>query len=308
MHETTERSTTQEMPELPEVETMVLGLRESVLGQRVQRLRLQCDRLVRESSPEAERAVRGVQVIGLSRKGKFLVFHLSNGAMLVFHLRMTGKLILVPSERPISGRDRARLDFTACDWAISFEDQRRFGSLAVLPHGRGAGVPLLHELGPDALTVGLRELRGLLAGSRRPVKSLLLDQRALAGLGNIYVDESLHRAKIHPGTPAGAVPPDRVKALHRIIRSVLRHAIRCGGSSVSNFHDSHGRRGSYQFHHHVYKREGEECRSCGTKIRYMRVASRGTRYCPACQPPPASARPARAAAGARKSRGARRSP
>jgi formamidopyrimidine-DNA glycosylase len=278
------------MPELPEVETMVLGLRESILGHRVQRLRVQCDRLMRGNSPAAIRKVAGGRVIGLSRKGKYLLFHLSNGAMLVFHLRMTGRLVLVPSRLPLSAKDRARLDFTECDWALCFEDQRRFGSLAVVPHGDEAEVSLLDELGPDALRIGLPAFRELLADSRRPVKALLLDQRALAGLGNIYVDESLHRAGIHPRTPAADVPAERVRRLHAAMRSVLRKAITCGGSSVSDFRDSHNRPGSFQEHHRVYKREGQTCPSCETQIRYIRVASRGTRFCPTCQREPGAPR------------------
>ena len=283
------------MPELPEVETMVLGLRENVFGQRVKQVRLLCNRLLRQTSAASLRKVEGGRVVGLTRKGKFLVFHLSNGSLLVFHLRMTGKLVLIPSDRPLSAKDRARLDFSECDWALSFEDQRRFGSLDVIHHGDEPGTPLLAELGPDALQVGLPAFRDILAASRRPVKALLLDQREIAGLGNIYVDESLHRAGIHPSTPAAAVPPERVRSLHGAIRRVLRHAIRCGGSTVSNYRDSRNRAGTYQFHHHVYKREGEQCRHCDTTITYIRVASRGTRICPSCQqaPPMAPSRRAR---------------
>jgi formamidopyrimidine-DNA glycosylase len=271
-----------EMPELPEVETMVNGLRESLFGQRVQRLRVLCDRLMRETSASALQKVEGGKIVGLSRKGKFLLFHLSNGSLLVFHLRMTGRLVLVPSDRPLSGVDRARLDFSACDWALSFEDQRKFGSLSIVQDGE-AGSSLLDELGPDALHVGLREFREILGGSARPVKALLLDQRVIAGLGNIYVDECLHRAGIHPQSAASEVPPDRVRRLHAAVRRVLRKAITCGGSSVSNYRDSRGRSGTFQLHHQVYKREGMECRHCNSTILYIKVASRGTRYCPSCQ-------------------------
>src|SRR5512134_998199 len=140
------------MPELPEVETMVVGLRESLLGQRVERVRVFCDRLMSQVTPEALRKVQGVRVIGLSRKGKFLVFHLSNGSMLVFHLRMTGKLLVVPSAGPRGKRDRMRLDFADSGQALAFEDTRRFGSLDVL-QGFSSGDGLLAELGPDALMI-----------------------------------------------------------------------------------------------------------------------------------------------------------
>src|SRR5512139_2391289 len=151
------------MPELPEVETMVSGLRRSLLGQRVRRVRVFCDRLLGQTSAAALRRVEGGRVIGLTRKGKFLLFHLSNGSMLVFHLRMTGKLLLVPSAKSLSSRDRLRLDFSAWDWALTFEDTRRFGSLDILD-GLDDGTGLLGELGPDALLIDLPDFRRLLAG------------------------------------------------------------------------------------------------------------------------------------------------
>ena len=270
------------MPELPEVETMVLGLRESVLGQRVERVRVFCDRLKGQTSPAALRKVRGGRVIGLSRKGKFLLFHLSNGSMLVFHLRMTGKLLLVPSAYPLTKKDRLRLDFSDWDWALNFEDTRRFGSFDVLL-GWESGSGLLKELGPDALIIDLVDFRELLFDSRRPIKALLLDQRVIAGLGNIYVDESLHRAGIHPQTPAAEIGHAQVRRLHTTMRKVLRKAIDCHGSSVSDYRDSNNRPGSFQKHHLVYQRSGEPCTTCGESIEHIRVGGRGTHICPVCQ-------------------------
>lgn len=267
---------------------MVLGLRENLLGQRVERVRVFCDRLMSSVSPGALRMVQGVRVIGLSRKGKFLLFHLSNGSMLVFHLRMTGKLLLVPSTVPRGRRDRLRLDFFDWDWALAFEDTRRFGSLDVLP-GSDSSCGLLSELGPDALLVDLAGFRRLFANSRRPVKALLLDQRVIAGLGNIYVDESLHRAGVHPRTPADAVSPAQIKRLHASMRQILRKAIRCNGSTVSDYRDSRNRPGTFQKHHLVYQRSGEPCTTCGASIEHIRVGGRGTHICPFCQREPAGA-------------------
>lgn len=264
---------------------MVVGLRESLLGQRVRRVRVLCDRLMGTTPPDALRKVRGGRVIGLSRKGKFALFHLSNGSMLVFHLRMTGKLLLVPNTCPLTKRDRLRMDFSDWDWALSFEDTRRFGSLDIL-QGMESGTGLLNELGPDALLIDLAAFRELLADSRRPVKALLLDQRAIAGLGNIYVDESLHRARIHPRTPAADLEPGQVKSLHTAIRGVLRKAILCGGSSVSDYRDVRNRPGSFQNHHRVYQRSGKPCSRCGAPIERIRVGGRGTHVCPGCQKAP----------------------
>lgn len=265
---------------------MVVGLRESLLGQRVRQVRIFCDRLLGQTTPSALRRVRGGRVIGLNRKGKFLLFHLSNGSLLVFHLRMTGKLLLVPNASPLTSRDRLRLDFADWDWALSFEDSRRFGSLDIL-HGCEAAEGLLNELGPDALIVGLQDFRELLACSRRPVKALLLDQRVIAGLGNIYVDESLHRAGIHPLTPAADIPHADSRLLHASMRRILRKAIGCRGSSVSDYRDSRNRLGTFQKHHRVYRRAGEPCVTCQEPITYIRVSGRGTHLCPACQKHPA---------------------
>lgn len=273
------------MPELPEVETLMLGLRESLLGQRVRQVRVFCDRLLGQTTPAALRMVRGGRVIGLNRKGKFLLFHLSNGSLLVFHLRMTGKLVLVPSGNPLTSRDRLRLDFADWDWALSFEDTRRFGSLDILD-GCEAAAGLLNELGPDALIVDLGDFRELLAASRRPVKALLLDQRVIAGLGNIYVDESLHRAGIHPLTPAADIPRPASRLLHGSMRGILRKAIGCRGSSVSDYRDSRNRPGTFQKYHRVYQRTGEPCITCREPIAYIRVSGRGTHLCPACQKRP----------------------
>lgn len=261
---------------------MVLGLRESVLGQRVQRVRVFCERLKGKTSTAALRKVQGGRVIGLSRKGKFLLFHLSNGSMLVFHLRMTGKLLLVPNTNPLTKKDRLRLDFSDWDWALTFEDTRRFGSLDVL-HGWECGSGLLRELGPDALVIDLADFRELLGESHRPIKALLLDQRVIAGLGNIYVDESLHGAGIHPLTPAAEIGPSPVRRLHAAMQKILRKAIDCRGSSVSDYRDSNDRPGSFQNHHLVYQRCGKPCTTCGESIELIRVAGRGTRFCPVCQ-------------------------
>jgi formamidopyrimidine-DNA glycosylase len=281
------------MPELPEVETMVLGLRESLLGQRVRKVRVFCDRLMSQTTPAALRKVQGGRVIGLSRKGKFLLFHLSNGSMLVFHLRMTGKLVLVPSAKTRTSRDRLRLDFSEWDWALNFEDTRRFGSLDVLD-GFTQCTGLLEELGPDALLIPLADFRALLAAGRRPIKALLLDQRVIAGLGNIYVDESLHRAGIHPQTHAAHVPADQVRRLHAAMRRILRKAIDCRGSSVSDYRDSNNRPGTFQHHHRVYQRSGEPCTTCGDSIVHIRVSGRGTHVCPSCQKVPTAVKPGKA--------------
>lgn len=278
------------MPELPEVETMVLGLRKHLLGRALSGVRIFDTSVLRNTSRRLLGRMRGARIIGLNRQGKFLVFRLSNGAALLFHLKMTGSLLLRENELPKGKWERLQMEFDGWQKSVFFVDPRRFGYLAVDAGGGSRPVPLLHELGPDALEVSRKELEDVLAASRRPVKALLLDQRSIAGLGNIYVDESLHRAGIHPAAPASSVSPGQGAALHRSMRNILRKAVECGGSSVRNYRDSRGNAGSFQRLHRVYGKEGEKCRSCGSEIAYAKIASRGTHFCPECQKKPAGRR------------------
>jgi formamidopyrimidine-DNA glycosylase len=278
------------MPELPEVETLVLGLRKDLLGRTLSRVRVFEKGALRNTTAALLKQARGARLVGLSRRGKFILFQLSNGAVLLFHLKMTGSLLVQARALPRGRWERLQLEFDGWDRKVTFVDQRTFGYLAVIADGRECPVPLLYELGPDALSVTREALQEILLASRRPVKALLLDQRAVAGLGNIYVDESLHRAGIHPATPASRISPERVAALHRSMRRILRKAIECGGSSVRTFRDSRGAAGTFQRLHRVYGRKGEKCRRCGAEIGYTRIASRGTHFCPECQKPPRRSR------------------
>jgi formamidopyrimidine-DNA glycosylase len=278
------------MPELPEVEVMVLGLRKKLLGRVLARVRVFDTGVLRHTSRSLLGRMRGARVISLNRRGKFLVFHLSNGATLLFHLKMTGRLLLREDGYPRGKWERLEMEFQDWKKSVCFIDPRKFGYLAVDFGDRDCPVPLVEELGPDALAVTRKELGEILGRSTRPVKALLLDQRAIAGLGNIYVDESLHRAGIHPAVPASFVKPEQVAALHRSVRQILKKAVECGGSSVRTYRDSRGTAGSFQRLHRVYGRRGEKCRCCGTEIAYERIASRGTHFCPRCQKKPRTRR------------------
>lgn len=274
------------MPELPEVETMVLCLRSVLMGRVVEGITILDKGVLHRTSPRVLRSLKGRRLVGLTREGKFLLFHLSNGARLVFHLKMTGRLAFRADQRAPLRWERLTMEFAGLKEKVSFQDQRKFGYMAVIPEGEECSVPLICELGPDALQVSGRELREILQASRRPVKALLLDQRAIAGLGNIYVDESLHRARVHPLCPAADVTAAEAARLHRVMRNILRKAIECGGSTVRSYSDSRGNQGTFQNQHRVYGRRGEKCRRCGSPIAYARVASRGTHYCADCQKMP----------------------
>lgn len=273
------------MPELPEVETMVTGLRSALLGRILAGVRILEESALLKTSKEALRSKEGCRVVGLNRRGKFLLLHFSDGSVLLSHLKMTGRFLIVNRDAPGKRWERVHLEFADWDKKVIFVDQRKFGYLALIPADGAPPVPLLTELGPDALALSREGLREILLKSRRPVKALLLDQRAIAGLGNIYVDESLHGAGIHPRTPAAFIGEEDADRLYVSVQEILRRAIDRGGSTVRTYRGSGGEPGSFQREHRVYGRRGEACTRCGREIRYMRVASRGTHYCPTCQKP-----------------------
>ncbi len=275
------------MPELPEVETLNRGLRSDLLGLTLARVRIFERKVLRKTTPRTVQSLRGRRILGVSRRGKFLLLHLSDGAVLLFHLKMTGKLLVLRSGHAPGPRERLRLEFAEGDRVLAFDDQRKFGYLAVMRNEGDSPVPLLDELGPDALRISRRDLRKLLQSSRRPIKSLLLDQRVIAGMGNIYTDECLYRAQIHPRQRANSISSGKIATLHLAIRRVLRRAIESGGSSVASFLDSRSTPGTFQKSHRVYGKKGQPCRRCRSTIEYFRVASRGTHYCPSCQKMPA---------------------
>jgi formamidopyrimidine-DNA glycosylase len=269
---------------------MVLGLRSALMGRVLERVRIVEKGVLHRCSPRLLRGLKGCRLVGLTREGKFLLFHLSNGARLVFHLKMTGRLAFREQTAAPLRWERLTMEFAGMERRVSFQDQRKFGYMAVIPEGEECSVPLICELGPDALRVSRQELKEILRASRRPVKTLLLDQRAIAGLGNIYVDESLHRARVHPLCPAAEVTGEETGRLHRAMRNILTRAIKCGGSTVRSFSDSRGIQGTFQKYHRVYGRRGEICRRCGSLIAYARIASRGTHYCSGCQKMPSRKR------------------
>jgi formamidopyrimidine-DNA glycosylase len=274
------------MPELPEVETTRRDLEARVSGRTV--VDVVMDRLgvapARGLSPaEMEDALRGRRIEALSRRGKYLIAHLDGGDALVLHRRMTGNLVLrdpAAAPEPFT-RAVLRLDDGA---ELRWIDQRRFGTWTLVPDPAAA----MPGIGPEPLDDGWTadDLAAALSGRRAPVKAVLLDQRRVAGLGNIYVDESLHRAGIHPGRLAGSLTTEEVARLHAAVRQVLRRAIELQGSSARNHRGGYGQSGTMQDEWRVYHRDGSPCSACGATIRKLRVAGRGTHICPTCQPAP----------------------
>ena len=263
------------MPELPEVETVVRGLRAGLVGARFQEVELLTPSVLRCGTPQLLCATAGERVTAVSRAGKFIVAELERGPLLLFHLGMTGQLRLEP--------DRAVPKHTHALWTLAdgrqlrFTDPRRFGRLGVAREW--AQLPL--PRGKEPLEIAAGEFAELFAGRSAPIKNLLLNQSHLRGLGNIYADESLFRAEIHP--LARRLRRKRLERLHGAVQAVLSEAIAAGGSSIADYVDSAGQPGWFQTVHRVYGREGEPCRSCGTAVRRLVLGGRSAHFCPRCQ-------------------------
>jgi len=274
------------VPELPEVETVRRGLEPHVVGRRLERVQILDPRLTRPLPPdEVAAALEGERVAKLDRRGKYLLFRFESGRVLLIHLRMTGGLQHTPAGSPASEpylRAVLSLDNGA---DVVYRDVRRFGTWILL-EVQELGPYLAARLGaePFARSFTAERLAGRLEGRRTSVKAALLDQRSLAGLGNIYVDEALWRARVHPLRPAGEVTGAEARRLHRAIRHALRLGIARQGSTLSDYRTADGARGSMQDEFKVYGREGQPCFRCRAPIQKTRAGGRGTWYCPTCQP------------------------
>lgn len=260
------------MPELPEVETIVRSLAPRLRGRRI--LEARC--FSRFVCPEPiEGHFDGQRIRDVARRGKFIVCEL-DGGWLSIHLGMTGKLLIGGDPGPYT-----RAIFTLDDGVLVYDDVRHFGRIewsAQLPRR-------IARLGPEPLDIPFDDFRAALGRRGSRLKPLLLNQRFLRGLGNIYVDEALFRARLHPKAIASRLSALRSRRLYDAIREVLSEAIESRGSSISDYVDAEGRRGGFQLLHRVYGREGQPCPNCRTPIRRIVVAGRGTHYCPKCQRP-----------------------
>ena len=281
------------MPELPEVETIRRQLEPEVVGTTITSLTVSDARWCAPLAPEElGDVIVGRRVLALSRRGKYLDWVLEGEVHLLMHLRMTGTLLLEPSEEVAHTRVELTLD---AGRRLRFVDPRRFGTGQLVVGERELEAFYASRLGvepfDEAFTPGL--LRGLARGRRGPIKSFLLDQHQIAGIGNIYADEALFRIRVHPLRPAGALRPADYARLRDAIREVLSAGIDARGASIDDFRHLDGARGSFQDRFLVHRREGEPCVVCGTTIRKLVVGGRGTYVCVRCQPVPRSPRRAR---------------
>jgi formamidopyrimidine-DNA glycosylase len=273
------------VPELPEVETVRRQLEPVLVGRRFERVEIDDPRLVRPFEPVAVAAeLEGERVAEVDRRGKYLIFRFESGRVLLVHLRMTGSFR--HRRNGVGEEDPHRRAVVKLDDGsdVTYRDVRRFGTWLLVEPDELEPY-LADRLGEEPLLTGFTPARlaRRLAGRRAPIKAALLDQRTLAGLGNIYVDEALWRARIHPKRPARELDANDVRRLHGAIRSVLQTAIERRGSTLRDYSTPRGRRGSMQRAFKVYGRTNEPCDRCGTPIEKTRAGGRGTWYCPYCQ-------------------------
>jgi len=284
------------MPELPEVETVARGLQKSVAGRRIVSVRLGKTDFI-DDPAALEQYLPGRQIEAVERYGKFMLLRLSSGrntnapsangdaegASLLVHLGMTGQLAPCAAAQPCAKHTHVWFELDD-GRELRYTDPRRFGRMAYLTE---AG--LAEELtvfGADPLLVSEEEFASRIRSRNAQIKALLLNQGVLRGIGNIYADESLWRAKIHPMRRGAELSKNQTKVLRRVLQDVLRKAIVARGSSISDFLDAEGQPGEYQRHHRAYGREGKRCYRCGATIRRAIVAGRSSYFCPKCQPAP----------------------
>lgn len=277
------------MPELPEVETVRRALAPVLEGATIVAADIVDPRLTRPRDPRAVAAeLVGERVAEVGRRGKYLLLRLESGRTLVVHLRMTGSLrhAAEPGALPPDTHRRAvlRLDTGT---VVGYRDVRRFGTWTLLEPDEEA-VYLRGRLGPEPLAPSFTSsrLESILAGRRATVKTVLLDQRRIAGIGNIYADEALWSARLHPRREAGSLAPDEIARLHRAVRAALRRGVELQGSTLRDYATPDGAEGGMQHEFHVYGRGGEPCDRCGVQIERIVVGGRGTWVCPRCQRAP----------------------
>jgi len=297
------------MPELPEVETVARGLREVLPGRRVLSVRLGKTDFI-DDPAALEQDLPGSTFARIRRLGKYLLLDLeprktpAELSSLLIHLGMTGKISVCAPETPVPLHTHV---FLALDDGreLRYNDVRRFGRMALLANG--AHERVLGGLGVEPLEVSEAEFRTRIQARKSRIKAVLLNQSVLRGIGNIYADESLWRAKIHPEKIGARLQDDELRRLHRAVQHILREAIRLRGSSISDYVDLDGGRGEFQQKHRAYQHDGKKCFRCGTIIRRIIVAGRSTHFCPQCQPAPAKPRKPRKVAKQRSSKRVSRS-
>ncbi len=286
------------MPELPEVETVRSGLAKLIIGKTIKTEQHDTDKGFPNHTKDVSLFLTGATIVDVRRRAKVLMIDLSTGYSLLVHLKMTGQLVYVGSTRFGAGHPndglvnelpdkstRVTLTFTD-ETKLFFNDQRKFGWMRLIPTGEIPSTPFMLKVGPEPLANDFTAKDFIQRLARRPktnIKAVLLDQSVIAGIGNIYADESLWGAKIHPTRLASSLSEAEMTSLYHEMREVMNLAVEKGGSSNSTYINAEGKKGSYMDFARVFRREGLPCPRCGTTIEKTRVAGRGTHTCPFCQ-------------------------
>ena len=271
------------MPELPEVETVRRGLEKLILGKKISNIDIRYSKMIKTDLDEFKRELPGQIIQSMGRRGKYLLFYLSN-KVLISHLRMEGKYFYYPDQVP--ERKHAHILIHFEDGAtLVYEDVRKFGTMELLAPKLLEAYFVTKKLGPEPTEqdFDLARLKLALKKSKKPIKSHLLDQTLVAGLGNIYVDEVLWRAKIHPFRSSNSLSSQEARKVHDETIKVLGQAVEKGGSTIRTYTNAFGEDGTMQEFHQVYDKAGQACSRCGAIIEKIQLGGRGTHFCPKCQ-------------------------
>lgn len=272
------------MPEMPEVETVRRGLIEQVLNKRITHVEIRYQNLITGDVDEFIETVTGAVISNIGRRAKFLLIELDNGYTIISHLRMEGKYRVSADQNAIDKHSHAI--FTLDDGQmLIYNDVRKFGRMQLWPTDKLSENKSLKKLGPEPLAADFtfENIKPRIMRHRKDIKTVLLDQSVMGGLGNIYVDEVLWQAKIHPETKADHLTDEEIKDIIKCSNSEIDMAIKSGGSTIRTYLDANGHKGNMQDRLKVYGKEGEPCPRCGTKIEKIKVGGRGTHFCPKCQ-------------------------
>jgi formamidopyrimidine-DNA glycosylase len=277
--------TEEPMPELPEVETVVRDLRPLLTGRRIISVRHSGYNFRKPWKPAWKQQLQRKKLVSVERRGKWIVLHLEGSQSLVLHLGMSGQLRVVDAEQPLQDHVHLVLGLDDGRRQLRFRDIRRFGSATLFADDREREHFFAQsKLGPEPFALDAKYWKQRVQQADRPLKAMLLDQRVVAGVGNIYADESLFQAKLHPARLGRDLADSEISRLRRAIITVLNRAIEKRGSTIRNYLGGSGLRGGYQDEFRVYGRTGKPCPRCGVPIERVRLAGRSTHFCPKCQP------------------------
>ena len=272
------------MPELPEVETIVRNLSPKLKGLEVSSVKLLFPPILRDNkSLSLIKRLKGRKVAGVRRRGKMILIDFERNRSLLFHLKMTGQFLFYHRKEPLDKHTHFILSFKGQNKELRFRDVRKFGFISCLRTFDASCADELKSLGPEPLEIDFLLFQKLFQGRKARLKSLLIDQTFIAGIGNIYADEILFQAKLHSLTPANHLGGEDLRGLLKAIKGVLRNAIAHRGSSIRDFKNAEGQKGNFQNYHNVYGRQSLPCFICGEKIKRLRLGGRSSFFCPRCQ-------------------------